>query len=90
MIKKYKIEKEIDTIKVAIFKIKNEFIFNENLEWINLTNNQITKIENLNENLKWIDLNNNQITKIDKKTLELIKKNNIRVIGVDIDKLIIE
>ena len=60
---------------------------NENLEVLHLSNNLITKIENLNENLKWLHLGGNPLKQITRKALEQIKKNKIRVYGVDVDGL---
>lgn len=70
-----------------ITKIEN---LNENLKELDLDNNQITKIENLNENLEFLYLRDNPVTKISKESYDLIKKNDIKVYGVDIENLEIE
>ena len=70
-----------------ITKIEN---LNEGLKELDLGNNKITKIENLNEGLKELYLSYNKITKISKASLELIRKNKIKVYGVDVDKLEVE
>lgn len=67
-----------------ISKIEN---LNENLERLHLDDNNISKIENLNENLERLYLENNNIKEITQKSYDLIKKNNIKVFWVDINKL---
>ena len=128
MKKIYKIKKEIDTDKTAVFKLTNgEYLFkdcggvlfldnnnitmiknipkgvgilfldNNNIttiknipkgvERLSLDNNNITTIKNIPKGVRILSLDNNNITMITKKAKIIIKKNNTKVYGINIDKL---
>ena len=84
------IEENLEDLDLEDDKITKIEKLNDNLRVLDLTNNHIKKIENLNENLEFLYLRGNPITKISRESYDLIKRNDIYVVGVDIEKLEIE
>ena len=70
---------EIDTDKQAVFKTKDgNYLIKDSVEWLDLKDNQITKIENIPNSVEWLDLEDNQITKIENipESVEKLYLNN--------------
>lgn len=76
--------KEFDLNNNQITKIEN---LPPHIKRLWLRNNKITTIENIPDSIESLYLDRNPIKRITKQAYDILKKNKVNVLGVDIDKL---
>lgn len=78
---------DVQSLNLSYNKITKIENIPQGIKKLYLHNNQISKIENIPDSLQELYLQNNPIKQIDKKSYDIMKKNNIKDSGIDIEKL---